>query len=71
VNLDKALGDSDAVLIINDHPDYREIQVDTAWTVTRPLFVYDSWHVLEEESVTGMGVRYASLGYLAATGAAS
>lgn len=71
VNLDKALSEGDAVLIINDHPDYREIQVDTAWAVARPLFVYDSWRVLDEGSVTGMGVRYASLGYLAATGAAS
>jgi len=63
VNLDKALGECDAVLIINDHPDYREIQVDTVWSGTPPLFVYDSWRVLEEASVTAMGVRYASLGY--------
>lgn len=69
VNLDKALGDSDAVLIINDHPDYREIQVDTAWSTTPPLFVYDSWRVLDEGSVTAMGVRYASLGYVGATAA--
>lgn len=69
VSLDKALGESDGLLIINDHPDYREIPVDTVWASTRPLFVYDSWRVLDEESVTGMGVRYAGLGYLAPTGA--
>jgi UDP-N-acetyl-D-mannosaminuronic acid dehydrogenase len=63
VSLDKALGEADAVLVINDHPDYRAIQVDTVWSERHPLFVFDSWRVLDERAVTGAGAHYASLGY--------
>jgi UDP-N-acetyl-D-mannosaminuronic acid dehydrogenase len=63
VNLDKALCDVDGVLIINDHPDYRAIQVDTALADSRPLFIYDSWRILDEDAVAAVGVEYAGLGY--------
>jgi UDP-N-acetyl-D-mannosaminuronic acid dehydrogenase len=29
----------------------------------KPLFVYDSWRILDEAAVTAAGVRYAGLGY--------
>ena len=28
-----------------------------------PVFVYDSWRILDEAAVTAAGVRYAGLGY--------
>ncbi|MGW1060595.1 nucleotide sugar dehydrogenase [Micromonospora rubida] len=64
VSLDKAFTDADAVLIINDHPDYRAIQVPEALGAARPAFIYDSWRVLDADAVMAAGIRYAGLGYL-------
>jgi UDP-N-acetyl-D-mannosaminuronic acid dehydrogenase len=63
VSLDKAFSDSDAVLIINDHPDYRAIQVDSMLAAGRPRLIFDSWRILDEAAVTAAGVRYAGIGY--------
>ena len=66
VSLDKAFTDSDAVLVINDHPDYRAIQIGEMLPAEepRPALVYDSWRVLDGAAVLRAGVRYAALGYL-------
>ncbi len=69
VSLDKALSDADGVLVINDHPDYRSIQLDAVLSGARPRFIYDSWRIFDEAEVTAAGVRYAGLGYLPAAGA--
>ncbi|MFI1196407.1 nucleotide sugar dehydrogenase [Micromonospora sp. NPDC020750] len=71
VSLDKAFTDADAVLIINDHPDYRAIQVPEVLGAARPAFIYDSWRVLDSDAVMAAGVRYAGLGYLPPAPAAS
>ncbi|WP_326559727.1 nucleotide sugar dehydrogenase [Micromonospora sp. NBC_01796] len=65
-SIDKAFSDADAVLVINDHPDYRAIRVDTllAGGGPRPALVYDSWRILDESAITAAGVRYAGIGYL-------
>ncbi|RKR91299.1 UDP-N-acetyl-D-mannosaminuronic acid dehydrogenase [Micromonospora pisi] len=65
-SVDKAFGDADAVLVINDHPDYRSIQLDTllAGGGPKPALVYDSWRILDEATITAAGIRYAGLGYL-------
>jgi UDP-N-acetyl-D-mannosaminuronic acid dehydrogenase len=64
VSLDKAFTDADAVLIINDHPDYRAIQLPDILGAARPAFVYDSWRVLDADAVAAAGIRYAGIGYL-------
>jgi UDP-N-acetyl-D-mannosaminuronic acid dehydrogenase len=64
VSLDKAFSEADGVLIINDHPDYRAIQPDAVLSGAKPLFIYDSWRILDETAVRAAGVRYAGLGYL-------
>ena len=64
VSLDKAFSEADGVLIINDHPDYRAIQADAVLYGAKPLFIYDSWRILDETAVRAAGVRYAGLGYL-------
>jgi UDP-N-acetyl-D-mannosaminuronic acid dehydrogenase len=63
VSLDKAFTDSDAVLVINDHPDYRAVQVDSVLTGTPPKLIYDSLRILDEAAIVAAGVRYAGLGY--------
>jgi UDP-N-acetyl-D-mannosaminuronic acid dehydrogenase len=63
VSLDKAFSDSDAVLIINDHPDYRAIQVESMLAAGRPRLIFDSWRILDEAAVIAAGVRYAGIGY--------
>ena len=63
VSLDKALTDVDAVLVVNDHPDYRAIQVDTAFAGSKPLFVYDSWRCLDGDALAAAGIPCAGLGY--------
>jgi UDP-N-acetyl-D-mannosaminuronic acid dehydrogenase len=64
VSVDKAFSDSDAVLVINDHPDYRAIEVTELLGRDRPALIYDSWRILDGAAITAAGIRYASLGYL-------
>jgi len=54
---------ADAVLVITDHPEYRALDVDGLLPGSNVRLVYDSWRVLDENRVTGHGVRYAGLGY--------
>jgi len=70
ISLDKAFTDSDAVLVINDHPDYRALEVTEMLGGDRPALIYDSWRVLDGPAVAAAGIRYASLGYLPRTGKA-
>ena len=63
VSLDKAFSEADAVLVVNDHPDYRAIGIDSMLGADGPKLVYDSWRILDERAVTAAGVRYAGLGY--------
>jgi UDP-N-acetyl-D-mannosaminuronic acid dehydrogenase len=62
VGMDKALSEPDAIVIINDHPDYRALGGD-ALTGSNAKFVYDSWRILDEEAVRAAGLGYAGLGY--------
>ncbi|GIE95494.1 UDP-N-acetyl-D-mannosamine dehydrogenase [Paractinoplanes rishiriensis] len=64
VSLDKAFTDSDAVLVINDHPDYRAIEVADKLGDARPALIFDSWRILDGDAVKAAGIRYAGLGYL-------
>jgi UDP-N-acetyl-D-mannosaminuronic acid dehydrogenase len=66
-SLERAFCAPDGVLVINDHPDYRAIDVPKLLVGRKPAFVYDSWRVLDETVVTAHGVRYAGLGYLPAS----
>jgi UDP-N-acetyl-D-mannosaminuronic acid dehydrogenase len=71
-SLDKAFADTDAVLVVNDHPDYRAISVESMIGTDGPKLVYDSWRILDERALTAAGVRYAGIGYLPpATGPAT
>lgn len=67
VSLDKAFSEADAVLLLNDHPDYRALPVATLLPGTGVRFVYDSWRILDEEAVRAAGVRYEGIGYRPAT----
>lgn len=64
VSLDKAFTETDAVLILNDHPDYRNIEVAAMLGSARPALIYDSWRILNADTITALGIRYAGLGYL-------
>jgi UDP-N-acetyl-D-mannosaminuronic acid dehydrogenase len=66
VSLDKAFADSDAVLVINDHPDYRALEVTALLGDSRPVLIYDSWRILDAAAIQALGIRYAGLGYLPA-----
>ncbi|MBO3750456.1 nucleotide sugar dehydrogenase [Streptosporangiaceae bacterium NEAU-GS5] len=63
VSLDKAFSESDALLVINDHPDYRAIEVGHLLEGAELRIVFDSWRILDEAAITGRGVRYAGIGY--------
>ena len=51
------------MLVITDHPDYRDLDVAELLTGSRVRLVYDSWRILDAARITGRGVQYASLGY--------
>jgi len=63
VSQDKAFTDSDGILIVTDHPDYRALPVEAMLGEAKPFFIYDSWRILDEAAVNAAGVRYAGLGY--------
>lgn len=63
VELDHAFAEADAVLIITDHPEYRNLDIDNALSGSPVKVVYDSWRILDGVQVAAHGVRYAGLGY--------
>jgi UDP-N-acetyl-D-mannosaminuronic acid dehydrogenase len=63
VSLDKAFSEADAVLVVNDHPDYRAVNLDTVLGEHRPALIFDSWRILDEQAVRAAGIRYAGIGY--------
>ncbi|NUO55241.1 MAG: nucleotide sugar dehydrogenase [Hamadaea sp.] len=63
ISLEKAFSDSDGVLVVTDHPDYRGLRVEDLITYGQPAVVYDSWRILNEKALTAAGIRYAGLGY--------
>ncbi|MEV4291177.1 nucleotide sugar dehydrogenase [Nonomuraea bangladeshensis] len=65
VSLDKAFADAHAVLVINDHPDYRGLEVESRLATSGVRVVFDSWRILDEAAIIRHGVRYAGIGYLA------
>jgi len=71
VSLDKALAEPDGILVINDHPDYRALPIGAVLEDSQARFVYDSWRIFEERSVTDRGLRYAGIGYLAPEGSSA
>lgn len=64
-SVEKAFSDTDAVLVLTDHPEYRALRLEDLITFGRPAVVYDSWRILDERALTSAGIRYASLGYRA------
>lgn len=63
VELERGFRDADALLVITDHPDYRDLDLDRLMTGSRLRVVFDSWRILDEARVTARGARYAGLGY--------
>jgi UDP-N-acetyl-D-mannosaminuronic acid dehydrogenase len=63
VGLRQGFRDADALLLITDHPEYRELDVGELLTGSRVRAVYDSWRILDGALIASRGVRYASLGY--------
>jgi UDP-N-acetyl-D-mannosaminuronic acid dehydrogenase len=63
VELRRGFRAADAVLVITDHPGYRELDVGELLADSRVRLVYDSWRILDEAVITACGVQYAGLGY--------
>ncbi|MGP3919699.1 nucleotide sugar dehydrogenase [Nonomuraea sp. 10N515B] len=62
VSLDKAF-DADAMIVINDHPDYRALEVEPRLASSELRVLFDSWRILDEAAIVRHGVRYAGIGY--------
>jgi UDP-N-acetyl-D-mannosaminuronic acid dehydrogenase len=62
--IEHAFGESDAVLLLNDHPDYRSLDLRSVLARTRAGVIYDSWRILDENLIRAAGIRYAGIGYL-------
>ena len=63
VDLQRGFRDADALLVITDHPDYRNLDVRHLLAGSRVQVVYDSWRILDGAGVAACGVQYAGLGY--------
>lgn len=65
VELQEAVRAADGVVVVNDHPRYRRMDLLAEGGGQVPRFVYDAWRVLDEERLVAAGVAYAGLGYRA------
>ena len=62
--LEGALDGADAVLLITNHPEYVKLDLSRVLpTLRRPALIFDSWRILDEETVRAAGIRYAGIGY--------
>ena len=66
VGLDEAFRTADGLLVLTDHPEYRELDIRTMLGSSRLRFVYDSWRILDGDAVVSAGLAYHGLGYDAA-----
>jgi UDP-N-acetyl-D-mannosaminuronic acid dehydrogenase len=64
VDVEQAFAGADAVLLITDHPEYAKLDLAPRLaSMRRPALLYDSWRILDEETVRQASVRYAGIGY--------
>jgi UDP-N-acetyl-D-mannosaminuronic acid dehydrogenase len=63
VGLLAGLRSADAVLVITDHPDYRNLDVTESLAGSSVRLMFDSWRIFDAATITACGVRYASLGF--------
>jgi UDP-N-acetyl-D-mannosaminuronic acid dehydrogenase len=63
VELQRGFRDADALLLITDHPDYRNLNLGDLLAGSHVRVVYDSWRILDRAQIAASGVQYASLGY--------
>jgi UDP-N-acetyl-D-mannosaminuronic acid dehydrogenase len=65
VSIEEAFSDTDAVLIIINHPDYAKLDVGKLINGgKRPSVLFDSWRILDGNKVRDLGVKYAGIGYV-------
>lgn len=64
VSLQEGFKNADAVLILNNHPSFRNIDLYTLLeTMKKPGIFFDGWNMVNEESVLNVeGITYATLG---------
>lgn len=67
--LEELVAASDGILVVNDHPLYRSLDLPRMTEGQGPGFVFDSWRILDEEAITSAGMAYAGIGYRAAVAA--
>ena len=48
---------TDAVVVRNDHPDYRAIKIKAMLGDARPALIFDSWRILDADTITALGIR--------------
>lgn len=61
--LEEALAAADGVVVVNDHPLYRHLDLVGLHPGGPPGFVYDVWRVLDEQALTAAGSVYVGLGH--------
>jgi UDP-N-acetyl-D-mannosaminuronic acid dehydrogenase len=64
VSVEAAFAGADAVLVTVNHPEYAKLDLAPLLaTLRRPAVVFDSWRILDEETVRHAGAGYAAIGY--------
>jgi UDP-N-acetyl-D-mannosaminuronic acid dehydrogenase len=63
VELERGLEEADVLLLLSDHPGYRQLTAATLRErMRRPAIVYDGWGLLEAELAGAGNVEYLRLG---------
>jgi UDP-N-acetyl-D-mannosaminuronic acid dehydrogenase len=64
-NLESGFDEASGVLFLNEHPDYRQLDITSLCERLRPpAIVYDCWRMFDADAVRSVpGVAYAGIGY--------
>jgi len=65
VSLEKGFSDADAVIFLNNHPNYASLDLASMIKSSpRLLVLYDCWRIFRSHpALTGSNIRYAGIGY--------
>jgi UDP-N-acetyl-D-mannosaminuronic acid dehydrogenase len=63
--LEEGIVDAHAVVFVNEHPDYRQLDIERLTKLMkRPAVVYDSWRMFRDQPLTAdAGIHEAGIGY--------
>jgi UDP-N-acetyl-D-mannosaminuronate dehydrogenase len=62
-SLEEALSGADAIVIVTDHPEFKDVDLDKASKLVRHRVIIDGRRVVEPHQAVKHGFKYYGVGY--------